>query len=94
MNVMADPGAEALKRVRAAFSERSTLIVRRTKKSAILLATTTAVAGLFLNGMPLILFRPWGQVLIDIWVLVFASAGFDFVALIGDRSLRRKLDQI
>ena len=86
---------ETTERSRIAFSERSKCIAHKTKRSALLLAANTIVAAMFLKDMPLhTFFQPVGQVLLVTWVLAAAAAGFDLTALIGDRCLKRKLDQI
>ena len=85
---------EMLNRARVAFVETSKLTSRKSKKSAVLLAVNTVIVTIFLKGMPLhYLFRPLGQILLVVWVLVFAVAGFDLIALLGNRSLRRKVDR-
>lgn len=90
-----DPSDIALDEMRAKCAERSKLIGRKAKKSALLLAANTILAVLFLKGMPLhSLFNPVGQILLFTWVLAVAFAGMDLFALIGARSLRRELDRI
>ena len=90
----AEAGA-ALDRIRAAFSERSKLITRKTKKSGCVLAASIAAAALFLKGLPLhSLFHPWGQILPVLCGLAFAVAGFDVTVLVGDWFVRRKLHRI
>jgi uncharacterized membrane protein (DUF4010 family) len=84
----------ALDRIRAAFSERSRLIARKTRKSGCVFAISIAAATMFLKGMPLhSLFYPFGQILLVVCVLTFAVAGFDVAVLVCDWFDRRKLDR-
>jgi hypothetical protein len=92
---MSDAEADAaLDRIRVAFSERSKLIARKTKKSISVLAVITAAATLFLHGMPLhSLFHPWGQILLVLFVLSFAVASFDVTVLLGDWFDKRRTER-
>jgi hypothetical protein len=85
---------EAFDRLAAAFSDRSKLVARKTKRSASVFAVSIGGASMFLKGMPFhLLFRPWGQILLMLAALAFAVALFDVAILIGDRLNRRKLDR-
>jgi hypothetical protein len=85
----------AFERVRAAFSERSKLIARKTKRSVCLFAASLIVSSMFLKEMPL---HPWfypsEQIVLVFCGLAFALAGFDATVFIGDWFDRRKLDRI
>ena len=69
--------------------------MHHTKRTSAAFAGSSVVAALFMKGMPLHpLFFPWGQISLVVWALSFATVSFDFVVLVGDWSLRRKLDDI
>jgi hypothetical protein len=71
---------QAVRRTGHAFYKN---IVQKTKKSVIVFVAATAVAAMFLKGMPLHnLFRPWGQALLVICALTFARALFDLSVMI------------
>jgi hypothetical protein len=90
-----DPSDIALDEIRAKYAERTRLIARKAKKSAGILAVNTVLALMFAEGMPLqSFFQPVGQILLVTWVVAFAFAGMDLVALVGARSLRRDADRI
>ena len=82
-----DPSDIALSEIRTKYAERSKLIGRKTKKSALILAANTILAVMFLKGMPFnSFFYPVGQILLVTWVLAVAFAGMDLCALIDARS--------
>lgn len=85
----------AFVRIRAAFSERSKLIAKKTKRSVCVFVVSLIVSSMFVKGMPL---HPWfyplGQIVLVFCGLAFALAGFDATVFIGDWFDRRKLDRI